>query len=545
MSRFIPVILMSVAFTAVGLVCGYMAGGKGIGASEPPGAQDAGHEAEAEDAPVFSAVTLKNLGVRVDRAKLTTFSRYLAIPAVVTSTPRTRQTVFAPAAGRVQAVNAVFGAVVPCGRVVATVIRDPIPRAELALTRHVIEPASETLHATTTAYQKAVVAVEIQEAELKRLEAFSGEGGEQSIIPGAQLIQVRYELKRAQRELSSLRHKLLLHGLTPEQVEAVEQGHFPVIDAKICLGALEHNGLWTPLAAAIYAELPADLRAFPWTVATIGEIVGGGFVRQDFVDWLKEEKSATRHFLEIGGLVQRGHSLADLKNHFELGAFDTVVQVKAPGLAPDWDVEALLVKPGGHVEEGQPLMTLKNARELTLRVEPSGGEVEVLLDALKAGTRVVARSLVPGAAPPLDGLAILKVFYPETGRAEAYVPVENAPLVTRQAGEGRVFRSWQLGEGQRYMVRVPTEVMDRVYVLPVEAVAEDGPDKVVFLQSGDHFRPVQVEILYQDDEVVVIPATADFFPGNPIVTHGAFALGLALKAAGGGAGGGHGHDHVH
>lgn len=543
MSRFIPVMLMSVAFTAVGLVCGFMAGGNGIVAGEPAHAGDAGDDAKDEAEPVLSAVTLKNLGVRVGRAKLTSFSRYLAIPAEVTSTPLTRQTVFAPVAGRVRTVDAGFGQMVPRGQVVASLIRDPLPRAELALTRHVIEPASETLHATMAGYRKAVVAVEIQEAELKRLESFT-KGEERPIIPGSQLIQVRYALKRAERELSSLRHKLLLHGLSPQQIEDVEDGDFPTIDAQICLGALKHNGFWTALAEAIYAEIPARLRALPWTVATIGEIVGGGFVGQDFVDWLRKEKGAARHILEIGGLVQRGHSLADIQSHFALGAFDTVVRVKAPALAEDWDVEALLVKPGQHVDEGQPLMTLKNARELTLRVEPSGGEVTVLLDALQSGARVAARSLVPGAAPPLDGLHILKVTYPESGRAVAYVPAQNIPLITRMDDAGRAFRSWRLGEGQRYMLRVPTEVMDRVYVLPIGAVTEDGPDKVVFLKSGDHFHPVQVEVRYQDDEVAVIPGTADFFPGNPIVTHGAFALGLALKAAGGG-GGGHGHDHVH
>jgi hypothetical protein len=39
----------------------------------------------------------------------------------------------------------------------------------------------------------------------------------------------------------------------------------------------------------------------------------------------------------------------------------------------------------------------------------------------------------------------------------------------------------------------------------------------------------------------VLPATTDIFPGNPIVTHGAFALSLALQSDSGDAGHGHAH----
>ena len=94
-------------------------------------------------------------------------------------------------------------------------------------------------------------------------------------------------------------------------------------------------------------------------MATIGEIVAGGFVGRELAEWLRQEKAATAHFLEIGGLLQRGHSLEAVRNYFALGAFDAVVKVKAPSLAADWDVESLLVKPGERVTEGQPTIYLR------------------------------------------------------------------------------------------------------------------------------------------------------------------------------------------
>jgi hypothetical protein len=69
-------------------------------------------------------------------------------------------------------------------------------------------------------------------------------------------------------------------------------------------------------------------------------------------------------------------------------------------------------------------------------------------------------------------------------------------------------------------------------VLPFDAVTRRGPDKVVFLSDGTHFRPQVVHVEYEDDEVVVIADDGSIFEGDPVVTHGAFALGLAVNTGG-------------
>ena len=91
---------------------------------------------------------------------------------------------------------------------------------------------------------------------------------------------------------------------------------------------------------------------------------------------------------------------------------------------------------------------------------------------------------------------------------------------------------------------MPERVLENVYVFPAGAVTDDGPDQVVFLQSGDSFTPIPVEVLHRDHEVVVLPGDSPIFPGNPIVVSGAFPLSLALHAKGGGDdSAGHGHSH--
>jgi hypothetical protein len=93
------------------------------------------------------------------------------------------------------------------------------------------------------------------------------------------------------------------------------------------------------------------------------------------------------------------------------------------------------------------------------------------------------------------------------------------------------------------MLRVPAESMEQVFVLPSGAVADDGPDKVVFIQDGEGFRSAKVAMRYWDDEVAVIDAAhSELFAGDRVVQRNAFALSLALKA-GAAPAADHGHAH--
>jgi multidrug efflux pump subunit AcrA (membrane-fusion protein) len=84
---------------------------------------------------------------------------------------------------------------------------------------------------------------------------------------------------------------------------------------------------------------------------------------------------------------------------------------------------------------------------------------------------------------------------------------------------------------------------DRI-VLPVDAVAQDGPDAYVFQPNGDHLdrRPVHVE--YRDQFSVVIANDGSIFPGEMVAISGAQQMQLALKnKAGGGIDPHAGHSH--
>ena len=223
------------------------------------------------------------------------------------------------------------------------------------------------------------------------------------------------------------------------------------------------------------------------------------------------------------------------------GALEPLVTIRAPKTAPDWDVRDLKVKPGQYVEGGETLLILDNPRCVYLRAEPTDVEIGTIAAAMKSKSRIDARPLIPDTAPFLSDLRIHRLYGEGGGKTSALLTLQNTPMFDQEVLDGETYRSWQLREGQKYELRVPLEVLDKVYVFPTEAVVEEDADQIVFLQSGDGFRKIKVKVLYQDHEVTVLPATTDIFPGNPIVTHGAFALSLALQSDSGDAGHGHAH----
>ena len=300
--------------------------------------------------------------------------------------------------------------------------------------------------------------------------------------------------------------------------------------------ALARNGLWPVEAQRLSEILPEDLRRLPWVTATIGELAASGLVSEALTMWLAEDGVGQR-FLDIGVLLQRGHSVEDLQRLHELNALDPVVHVTAP-LRPgatDWDVVDVAVKPGMVLEPGEPLLTLRDSSYLWLQVSPVGGEVATLLAAAQENRTLVARPLVPGAGPTLTGMTLRSL---ESDRAHggtlATVRVKNAVHsgFERDGGRSRV---WQLRAGLRYVLEVPVQTLDDVFILPTSAVAESGPERVVFLQDGDGFKPVPIVVLYENDQVVVVPKSkhVQLYDGDVIARTGAFELGLALTSGDG------------
>lgn len=254
--------------------------------------------------------------------------------------------------------------------------------------------------------------------------------------------------------------------------------------------------------------------------------------------------------LQIGALLQAGNSVEDARLLHDLGALDPIVVMCAPsaGRVPDFDVASIDVRPGAHVEAGDRLVTLLDPRVMFLRADPVGSEQAELLAALAASETCSARPLVEHAAPVLSNIT-LDFVAGSTGSSggsasAAFARVANTPLTVREQDSAH-FRSWRLRHGQRYVLSLPVRTLTDVFVLPAGAVTNDGPHRVVFLVDGNSFQSVQVEVLYEDERVSVLPYGSDshIFPGDVLVLQGAYALGLALRTDAGAAVDTHGHTH--
>jgi len=554
------VLIFSVLFTVLGLLGGWYAkaqtsrGGAAAHADNDDHGhgQGAGEGTEHAASPTLSNEALKNLRIHVKEIESQTYFKYVSVPAVVMPTPTNAFPIMAPIGGTVGAIGVQQGSVVANGQHLLTLMREALPRPTLTLTEDIIKPVSEQVHDALGALRRVTRGVEVLKTELERVKKFTQTGTQDGlpILPKKNELDLRYEWAKAEQELENTREKLRLHGFSNEQVAEMESGK-PLIgfNPQIWRRALQRNGLWPDDAEALFNALPKEDRETAWNVAAIGELAGAGLLSRELLTWLQDDKASTKHFLEIAGMLQQGHTLAQVMALRKLNVLGAIIQYSAPEAAtepgfPDWDVQEIHVKPAQKVAAGAPLITLANSAEMLLKTEPVGGETTAVLKAIQEGSGIEAVPLVTGAGPKLTGLKVLYASSGEHSGTVAYVRVKNEALKTADEGGRGKYRTWQLRAGQRYMLRLPTEKLEDVYVLPSGAVTDDATDRVVFIQDGNSFKTAKVVVLHQDDEVAVISARdSELFPGDSVVQNNAFALGLALKSGSGAVDAHAGHNH--
>ena len=169
-------------------------------------------------------------------------------------------------------------------------------------------------------------------------------------------------------------------------------------------------------------------------------------------------------------------------------------------------------------------------------MRPSGSPHGIAASAWSAGSpRTSSARQSRAAASTCSALASST----EREGTVAYVETDNILLAS---DDGR--RTWGLRQGTRYTVFVPREMLEGVFVLPAEAVAEMGPDLVVFhREPSGVLIPLPLSVVHRDEQVVIVEPVPglDLFEGDEIALSGAFALSLAMR--GGDATADHGHAH--
>ena len=440
------------------------------GHGDHAGHDHAGHDHAAhsdKQSLELTAQALKNLGLTSEFLKpiqLSNYQRTISVPAIIAPKPgRTQIRVSSPLSGVVLHVHAVTGEAVTPGEMLF--------RVRLTY---------EELVDTQTQFLKTLSELEVEKREITRLDQAVQSGA----VPGKSLIERRYAKEKLDAYLTSLREALKLHGLSTEQVQAIETDRKLLRDLTIIAPDIDSHDheenlrlSKLPIHSASYrkAEPPKAINAHSL-----------------IVEDLKVEK---------GQGVTSGETLCTLSDFSELYIEGRAFEQDAPSVSvaaeKAWTIDALFPSADGQ----------ETVKELKLAY--------------------VANSVDPASRT-----------------LSFYVELPNQILRSDSRSDGKRFISWKYRVGQRLQLLVPVEVWQQQIVLPVDAVVKDGTDWFVFQQNGSHFDRVPVHVKYRDQNNIVIDNDGAIFPGDVIALRSAHQLQMAIKNKSGGAVDPHaGHNH--
>ncbi|MBX9581625.1 MAG: hypothetical protein K2X87_15090, partial [Gemmataceae bacterium] len=229
-----------------------------------------------------------------------------------------------------------------------------------------------------------------------------------------------------------------------------------------------------------------------------------------------------------------------------------------PPAPPLYEVQELKVTLGEQVTAGQTLCLLANHQRLFVEGRAFKSEADTLAAAAEHRTPVRAEFAdeAAGAWPPQGPLTIHHLSNqvdPATRTFAVYLPLDNQPRTFER--DGKTHFVWRYRPGQRVRLMMPVEKLVTLapdgktellpFVLPAGAVAREGGEAFLFIQSGDVFVRKPVRVLYADRSEVVIANDGSVSEAEFVVKNQAAALNRALKAAAAGGGGDPhaGHDH--
>jgi biotin carboxyl carrier protein len=170
-------------------------------ASESPGEKVPDHKHIEAEAVKLSQAAQANVGLQLAKVELRPFERTITVPAIIVERPgRTNIQVAATLTGVITRVWPMQGESVTPGQ----------PLFDLRLTHEeVVEAQAEFLR---TAEELDVV-----QREIDRLEKVAADG----VVSGKTLLERKYEKQKLQAAQRSQRQRLLLHGLSTQQVDDI------------------------------------------------------------------------------------------------------------------------------------------------------------------------------------------------------------------------------------------------------------------------------------------------------------------------------------
>ena len=342
---------------------------------------------------------------------------------------------------------------------------------------------------TQQAFLTALGQLDVEQREIERLTSIASSGA----IAGKTLITREYERDKLLASIQAAKQSMLLHGLSEAQVSRIERTR-----------ELIHE-------VTIYAPtLHAD--------------------------------RSLHH-----DSIQEHQPTAAVAEETRFTAFTQPPPTPPEHVEAEFLVTLLAVSRGGAVEAGQMLGQLSDYSQLLIEGHAYQRDADALKEAADSDLPLQAVMESTGEMPEvIKGLKIIYIGNEINRQSRAlpfYVALDNEVERSEQRGPNQ-YVSWRYKPGQRLTLRVPVAGFDDAIVVPKQAVAEEGPERYVFVENNDHFDRVAVHVLASDSMTVAIANDGQVWPGQSIAINGAHQLQMAMKNQAGGAPDPHaGHSH--
>ena len=342
---------------------------------------------------------------------------------------------------------------------------------------------------TQEEFLKSLGQVDVEQREIARLETIARSGA----VAGKTLIQREYERDKLLASIKAARQSMLLHGLSEPQINEIEKSrelirevtvYVPVLHAD---RSLHHDSIHSQHSDSV--PLP------PTQLAIFAQPTSDGH------EHIESEFLVTQLAVSLGESVVAGEHLGRMS-----------------------DYSNLLIE--GHAFQSDA-ETLRCAADSKL-------PLQAILES--TGTQPIV----------VEGLEIAYIgneIDRDSRSMPFYVPLKNEIERSEKRGD-KQYVSWRYKPGQRLQLRIPSGGFDNALVFPKDAVAEEGPERYVFIENGDHFERKSVHVLARDSIAVAIANDGSVMPGQVVAVRGAHQMQMAIKNQSGGAIDPHaGHNH--
>ncbi|MCA9139860.1 MAG: efflux RND transporter periplasmic adaptor subunit [Planctomycetales bacterium] len=330
--------------------------------------------------------------------------------------------------------------------------------------------------------------LDVEEKEIQRLTSISNSGA----VAGKTRLVREYERDKLLAGIRAARQAMLLHGLTEQQINQIE------ITRTLIREVVVHAPIIHEDNSLHHESMSAGDRTAGSPSARLASLQPPVIPHPDHID---VEFLVTQLDTRRGEAVTAGQQLAQLSDYGQL-----------------------LIEGHAYQRDGDALR----------KAADSDGSVQAVID--HSG----------GTTETIEGLNVVYIgneIQRDSRSLPFYIGLENRIERSELRGNKR-YVSWRFKPGHRMTVRLPVAKITNAIVVPKDAVAEEGPERYLFVENGDDFQQVPVEVLARDSVSVAIANDGQVWPGQTIATNGAHQLQMELKNQSGGAIDPHaGHNH--